>query len=276
MLPLTPLHYSINKLAVALIFIAYVFTPTVSAEEFTNFLGMKFVEIPGGSFKMGAASKTFDVNPNELPQHTVEVSSFQIMSTEVTLAQYKRYIIESSMINILKDEFMKANGHDDNAPVVFVSWTDTSYFLHWLNQNKPDSDRGEYMLPTEAEWEYACRAGENNLYCGRGTASVVAWYSSKSLAYQQPVAQKKANIFGLYDMSGNAREWVKDCYHANYEAAPTDGREWTHDCHVGKRVVRGGSWDEDLEASRATDRLMASVNNRTSSVGFRVVRKALR
>jgi len=257
-------------------FLAYAVTPTVNAEEFNNFLGMTFVSVPSGNFNMGAASKTFDVKLDELPQRTVDIQAFQIMSTEVTLTQFKRYVIKSSRVNILTDTFMKANSYDNNAPVVFISLTDVTYFLYWLNENKPDSDSGEYMLPTEAEWEYACRAGENNLYCGSEKASTVAWYLSKKLAYQQPVAQKKENAFGLYDMSGNVREWVKDCYHINYEAAPTNGREWTTNCLSSKRVVRGGSWDEASAASRVTDRLAASVNNRTLTIGFRVVRKVLR
>ncbi len=269
----SPLIRPIGKLVTTLVFFAYAAIQTANAEEFTNFLGMKFLSVPGGSFKMGAASKTFDVKFDELPQHTVEVPAFQIMSTEVTLAQYKRYIIESSRIYILQDEFIKTNGYDDSAPVVFVSWIDAGDFLNWLNQHKPDSDPGEYMLPTEAEWEYACRAGGNDLYCGSATASAVAWYLSQNLAHQQPVAQKKANAFGIYDMSGNAREWVKDCYHANYENAPTDGRAWTKDCHPRIRVVRGGSWDEGLKASRATDRLSAKDNRRDPTMGFRVVRK---
>lgn len=254
-------------------FLAYATTQIVNAKEFSNFLGMEFVSVPSGSFKMGAASKTFDVKLDELPQRTVEVQAFQIMSTEVTLTHFKRYIIESSRVNILNEPFMKANSYDNNAPVVFISLTDITYFLYWLNQNKPDRDPGEYMLPTEAEWEYACRAGEHDLYCGSDKGSTVAWYASINLGYQQPVAQKKGNVFGLYDMSGNVREWVRDCYHANYEAAPTNGREWTNNCSSSKRVVRGGSWNEASAASRATDRLAASVNSRTQTIGFRVVRK---
>ncbi len=254
-------------------FLAYATTQIANAEEFKNFLGMEFVSVPSGSFKMGAASKTFDVKLDELPQRTVEVQAFQMMSTEVTLAQFKRYIIESSRVNILNEQFMKANSYNNNAPVVFISLTDITYFLYWLNQNKPGSDPGEYMLPTEAEWEYACRAGENSLYCGSEKAGTVAWYASKNLGYQQPVAQKKKNAFGLYDMSGNVREWVRDCYHTNYETAPTNGSEWTSNCPSSKRVIRGGSWDEAAEASRATDRLAASVNSRAQIFGFRVVRK---
>ena len=246
----------------------------VHGEEFTNFLGMSFVSIPGGTFKMGAASKTFDVKLDELPQHNVRVYDFQIMTTEVTLAQYKRYIIKSSNVDILQDEFMEANRHDNNAPVVYVSWNDIRYFLHWLNQNKPDDDAGEYTLPTEAEWEFACLAGGDELYCGGNKAGDVAWYASKTLGFQQPVAQKKPNAFGLYDMSGNVREWVEDCYHNNYENAPNDSQAWNRNCHIRSTyVTRGGSWEEGSEASRATDRMAAKFNRRDPTIGFRIVRR---
>ena len=222
---------------------------------------------------MGAETQKLNVKFDELPQHKVDVAAFQIMTTEVTLAQFKRYIVESSNIKILEDDFMDANAHDNNAPVVFVSWNDVRNFLHWLNNNKPASDPGIYMLPTEAEWEYACRAGTNDLYCGSDTASEVAWYASKTLAYQQPVAQKKGNAFGLYDMSGNVREWVEDCYHANYEYAPIDGGAWEKDCQSSKRILRGGSWREEKQAARATDRLAVRVSSRSPTIGFRAVRK---
>ena len=260
-------------LATILVFIVYSATQVVYAGEFSNFLGMKFVSVPAGSFNMGSATEKLAVKFDELPQHEVRVSAFQIMTTEVTLAQYKRYIIESSKINILDDDFMDANSHDNNAPVVFVSWNDVRTFLHWLNKNKPVSDPGTYMLPTEAEWEYACRAGKNDLYCGSSTASEVAWYVSKTISYQQPVAKKKANFFGLYDMSGNVREWVQDCYHANYENAPADDRAWEKDCLSSKRVLRGGSWREEKTGARVTDRLAVNVSSHSPTIGFRVVRK---
>lgn len=265
---------SIGKtLAAILVSIVYSAPQIVYAEEYSNFFGMRFVSVPAGSFKMGSATEKLGVKFDEMPQHKVSVSSFQIMTTEVTLAQFKRYIIESSKINILDDDFMNANGHDNNAPVVFVSWNDVRTFLHFLNKNKPSSDRGTYRLPTEAEWEYACRAGHNNLYCGSSTASEVAWYDSKTIAYQQVVAQKKANAFGLYDMSGNVREWVQDCYHANYENAPIDDSVWDKDCQSSKRVLRGGSWREEKTAARVTDRLAVKVSSRSPTIGFRAVRE---
>jgi len=261
-------------LTVTLMFFGYSATQAVSAEPFTNFLGIKFLTVPAGSFEMGAASEEVGVSDDELPPHTVEIASFQIMTTETTLAQYKRYIIDSNRITIVTEEFMDANAFGDNAPVVFVSWNDIRHFLHWLNQNKPANDAGKYRLPTEAEWEYACRAGKNDRYCGSDTASAVAWYSSKRIAYQQPVAQKNANAFGLYDMSGNVRERVEDCYHENYEKAPTNGSAWSTDCtSFTLSVGRGGSWNEDSQEVRVTDRRAVRITSRSPTIGFRVVRK---
>ena len=258
----------------AIMLLMYVAMQTVSAAEFSNSLGMTFVPIPAGSYKMGAASEKPGVKFDELPQHTVKISSFQMMTTEVTVAQYKRYIIESSRINLLSDQFMEANSHGDNAPVVFVSRNDIRTFFHWLNQNKPANDIGIYRLPTEAEWEYACRAGKDTLYCGSNRASEVAWSTSKTITYQQPVASKKANAFGLYDMSGNAREWVVDCYHANYDHAPADGSVWDRDCQSNSSgVLRGGSWNEAPQGSRVTDRSALRISSRSPMIGFRAVRE---
>ena len=203
----------------------------------------------------------------------LEVAPFQIMPTEVTLAQYKRYIIESARIHVLTDEFITENSHDENAPVVFVSWTDARYFLHWLNRNKPGDDPGIYSLPTEVEWEYACRNGRDEIYCGGDKANAVGWNSSQNVVYQQPVAQKKANGFGLFDMSGNVHEWVMDCYHPGSDSTPTNDTGWGRGCHPSKRIVRGGSWKDGPESSRATTRLEVNINSHSPAIGFRVVRR---
>jgi len=239
---------------------------------YKNFLGMEFVTVPGGSFMMGSPSNITGIMFDELPQHKVSVPSFQIMSTEVTLAHFKDYIKESSRIDLVTDEFMDANSHGDAAPVVFVSWNDVRKFAYWLNQNKPASDKGSYMLPSEAQWEYACRAGKDTDYCGTGTAGSLGWYTSKTTVYQQTVAGKSPNAYGLYDMSGNAREWVEDCYHDNYENAPSDGSAWTNQCQSTNRVLRGGSWKEEAEKGRASNRLSAKLTSRSPIFGFRIVR----
>lgn len=264
------------KLAILLALLTVFSVPAQSAEVFTNFMGMKFIGLPGGSYKMGASASDVDARPNELPQHNVQIPPFQIMSTEVTLGQFKRYIIASNRVNIVTEAFMDANAHGDLAAVAFVSWNDARNFVHWLNKNKPATDSGNYRLPTEAEWEYACHAGSYDPFCGSSKASSVSWYLSNTVSHQQAVARKKANAFGLYDMSGNVREWVLDCYHDSYNDAPTDGSAWDKGCLSSQRIVRGGSWKEAREEGRASARVSVSIPTRSPTIGFRLIRVAHR
>ncbi|MDX1253060.1 MAG: formylglycine-generating enzyme family protein [Gammaproteobacteria bacterium] len=237
---------------------------TTHAGEFTNFMGMKFVDIPTGSFQMGSCKVTAEmkkenkkriflglppryaecpennstVNDNETPQHTVTISSFQMGKTLVTLGQFQRYATASGSSkgstgwNLINDDFMRYNAYGDDAPVVQVSWHEAKEFIEWLNKNKPANDRGTYRLPSEAEWEYACRAGGRHAYCGSNNVDEVAWHDGNvdhgSGRHQQRVGSKTPNAWGLYDMSGNVWQWVEDVYHDNYHGAPTDGSAWTY------------------------------------------------
>ncbi len=228
------------------------------AGEFTNFMGITLVDIPAGNFQMGSCKVTADinkqnkkraflgqpllaatcpegnvkVNDNETPQHTVHVSAFQMGKTLITLGQFKRYATASGATrgssgwNLINDDFRKYNAFGDNAPVVQVSWQEAKEFVEWLNKNKPASDRGTYRLPSEAEWEYACRAGGNHTYCGSNNPDAVAWYDGNNNGHQQPVGLKAPNAWGLYGMSGNVWQWVEDAYHDSYRGAPTDGSAW--------------------------------------------------
>ena len=226
--------------------------------EFTNFMDITLIDIPAGSFQMGSCKVTADinkenkkrafldqpllaatcpesnvkVNDNETPQHTVHVSAFQMGKTLITLGQFKRYATASGATrgssgwNLINDDFRKYNAFGDDAPVVQVSWQEAKEFVLWLNKNKPASDRGIYRLPTEAEWEYACRAGGNHTYCGSNNPDAVAWYDGNNNGHQQPVGRKAPNAWGLYGMSGNVWQWVEDAYHDSYRGAPTDGSAW--------------------------------------------------
>ena len=248
------------------------FSGLAHASEYTNFLNMKIVEIPSGHFKMGLPSNTLDVGKNEFPQHDVAVQSFRISTTEVTLGQFKQFIIAAKRMDIVTNDFMNANARSDDAPVVYVSWNDAKDFLSWLNANKPASDKGTYRLPNEAEWEYSCHAGTYDEYCGGNIPSAVAWHESISGSHQQEVGRKKANAFGLYDMSGNAREWVEDCYHDSYDHAPADGSTWAAACTSNDRILRGGSWNVEYHKTRATIRNNVPSVSRSKDSGFRVVR----
>jgi formylglycine-generating enzyme required for sulfatase activity len=126
-------------------------------------------------------------------------------------------------------------------PVINVSWYDAECYKQWLTKKTGS----KYRLPTEAEWEYAARARTNTVfYWGNEDPNKYAWFSRNSDGKTQPVRQKKPNKFGLYDMSGNVSEWVLDCFHENYNNAPTDGTAWEqlNDGDCGYRMLRSGSW----------------------------------
>ena len=121
---------------------------------------------------------------------------------------------------------------DDNLPVERVSWDNVQRFITKLNDKEGTS---KYRLPSEAEWEYACRAGTTTRYSFGDNESELgeyAWYSSNSDSQTHPVGQKRANPWGLYDMHGNVWEWVQDCWHDSYSGAPADGRAWVVACKL--------------------------------------------
>ena len=269
------------------------------AGQYLNHAGMRFADIPAGKFLMGSCKLPDDLreenrkrrflglkphtaecsNPdtnaldNEIPQHEVNVPAFQMGVTEVTLGQYKKYIAVSGRLGLLNDKFMRANAHGDETPVVWVTWKDAQAFVNWLNKSKPASDNSVYRLPSEAEWEYACRAGGYHDYCGGNDAKAVAWYYENGGWHPQPVARKQSNAFGLYDMSGNVDEWVQDCFHGNYDGAPDNGSAWSSGCTTTGNVLRGNSWKEyEARFTRAAHRIEGRSNLINRMVGFRVVR----
>lgn len=257
------------------------------AGEFTNFIGMKFVDIPAGSFQMGSCQQTQQEaflgearcsNPDkeagseETPRHRVDISAFQLGKYEVTLGQFKAFIKATGNTQLVDSDFMKYNAYGDSAAVVYVNWHDAKAFVAWLNQSKPASDSGEYRLPSESEWEYACKAGGNSRYCGGNDPGSVAWYNKNSGDHVHPVGTKQANAFGLHDMSGNAWEWLEDCGHDNYHGAPSNNNAWTSGNCSG-RVLRGGSWYLSPSGLRAAVRLNGgSPGVRFNVFGFRLAR----
>ncbi len=215
------------------------------------------VEIPAGSFDMGSAKG----GPGEQPVHEVTFAQpFAIGKTEITQQQWKA---------VMGDSPSHFESCGDDCPVEQVSWDDVQKFIGKLNARTGK----HYRLPSEAEWEYACRAGRQQEYCGNDSAGPVSWNNSNSgkalFNSPHPVATKQANDFGLYDMSGNVWEWVQDNYHDNYQGAPPDGSAWMGDSYV--HVLRGGSWGSDQEFSRAAARSKFGVI-RYYSYGFRVAR----
>ncbi len=213
---------------------------------------MKFVQIPAGSFMMGSN----DGDSDEKPVHRVTLSSFQMMTTEVTQSMWKDVMGSNP-------SYWKG----DDLPVRRVSWNDCQEFIRELNQRDPVKG---YRLPTEAEWEYACRAGTTTKYYSGNSESDlkgVAWYEGNSGDKTHPVGQKEPNVWGLYDMHGNAWEWCEDRWHYNYKGAPSDGSAWVSGSSP-YRVFRGGAWHTSSRC-RSTSRGMG--NPDLGSSGFRLV-----
>jgi formylglycine-generating enzyme required for sulfatase activity len=226
----------------------------------------EMVVLPAGSFDMGASNGDAD----EYPVHRVTIAqSFAIGKTEVTQIQW-RAVMQDQSRSIAGNDPSYFSSCGEDCPVEQVSWNDIQIFIQKLNAKT----RKQYRLPSEAEWEYACRAGTRLQYCGSDDADSVAWYGGAAdtgvIKATAPVAGKQANAFGLYDMSGNVWEWVGDSYHDNYRGAPSDARAWQSD---GKRrVLRGGSWFNEPQSLRATGRYKEAPAFRSKFVGFRLVR----
>jgi formylglycine-generating enzyme required for sulfatase activity len=191
--------------------------------EIRNSLGMRLVEIPGGGFDMGST-----VGPGEAPVHRVSVRTFWMGVTEVTQAQW---------VALMGDNPSHFKTGDLNRPVEMVSWDDAQTFVRRLNEREPD---WHYRLPSEAEWEYACRAGAaSDPY---GAPEAIAWVKENSGGTTHPVGAKQPNAFGLHDMFGNVPEWTQDTWHHGYEGAPTDGSAWEGG-DSPYHTLRGGGFD---------------------------------
>ena len=217
----------------------------------------EMVAIPGGSFLMG--SPDGEGATDERPQRRVQVGAFAVGRFEVTQRQW---------FAVMGTRPSRFTG--DDRPVENVSWDDANTYVSRLSQRTGR----RYRLPSEAEWEYAARAGSSTpYYFGSDTSRLgsYAWFDSNSSRNTQPVGRLQPNAFGLYDMLGNVWEWVEDCWNGNYSGAPTDGRAWTAgDC--GRRVLRSGSWFTPPRFNRVAMRAASDREDRYDVRGFRVAR----
>jgi len=212
----------------------------------------KVIHIPAGSFQMGSN----DGESDEKPMHYVQIKGFKLGKNEVTQKLWQE---------IMGENF--SNTLCDNCPVEMVSWDDTQSFIKKLNRKTGQ----RYRLPTESEWEYACRSGgKEEIYCGSNDEeSSIAWYRSNSDSQIHTVGNKKSNALGLHDMSGNVWEWVQDCYNDSYREAPSSNKVWQQkDCE--HRVMRGGSWDYGPYYLRSTARYGGVPSFRSINYGFRI------
>jgi formylglycine-generating enzyme required for sulfatase activity len=221
------------------------------------------VVVAAGSFEMGSNSDY------ENPVHRVTIPKpFAIGRYEVTFDEWDR-CVEEKGCKAQPDDREWGRGA---RPIINVSWADAKAFAAWLSQKTGQT----YRLPSEAEWEYAARAGTNTLYWwGREIGSRQASCRECGPGSGQQTAKVGSyppNPFGLYDTSGNAAEWVEDCWNDNYRGAPNDGSAWNAgQCRL--RVLRGGAYDSVAKAVRSTARFRYDTDVRYSANGFRVVRE---
>jgi eukaryotic-like serine/threonine-protein kinase len=238
------------------------------AERFTenlkNGVNLEMVYVPEGSFTMGS-----EKNDYEKPRHVVMVPSFHMGKFQVTQEQYLQIMGTNP-----------AKWQDAKLPVEQVSWDDAQVFCQKLSAKTGK----KYRLPSEAEWEYACRAKTDTpFYFGETISTDVANYDGNQVyksgvkgVYRKkttPVGSFPANGFGLHDMHGNVWEWCEDNWHENYQGAPTDGSAWNNnnDDSQGTRLLRGGSWINNPFVCCSANRYRRSADNRYNHVGFRVV-----
>ena len=220
----------------------------------------ELLTLPAGSFDMGSHSGSEeDANT---PRRKVHIASFAIGKYEVTQSQWLA-------VMGTKPSMFKGDEH----PVEQVTWKQSKEFCRKLSEKTGHV----YRLPTEAEWEYAARAGsDTDMYFGTDANELTehAWFDDNSDETTHPVGQKKPNAFGLHDMYGNVWEWTMDCWNTNYSGAPVDGTAWSSgDCSM--RVVRGGSWYNKVRSlkSNARARYSSEIRYNSRGGGLRVVRE---
>lgn len=276
-----------------------------------NGQGPVMVVIPAGSFSMGSPESEDGRISNESPVHRVSFGrGYALGQTEITVAQFRRFVeltgyrtdAERNGDTMIYDEESgrltraratwrenySAQRAEDNEPVIHVSWNDASNYAQWLSE----MTGRRYRLPTEAEFEYASRAGSQTVYWwGDGQPDSVLenltgdrdisrsrrrWndaFEDYEDGYwgPSPVASFQANPFGLYDINGNVKEWVQDCWHDTYVRAPTDGSAWVNQ-GCASRVVRGADWTSTPNMARSAFRITAGPDTRGARVGFRIAR----
>ncbi|MEO5373459.1 MAG: formylglycine-generating enzyme family protein [Alphaproteobacteria bacterium] len=235
----------------------------------------EMVAVPGGEFMMGSPKDEPDRRPDEGPQHKVTVLPFAIGKYEVTFAEWDACVADGGCNGYRPED--RGWGRD-RRPVINVSWDDAQAYAQWLSRKTGHV----YRLPSEAEWEYAARAGTTTpFHFGQTISTDQANYDGnysygigiKGEYRRQtvPVGRFPANAFGLYDIHGNVREWVGDGWHSTYDGAPVDGGVWRIIVSF-ERVVRGGSWNYLPGSLRSAMRDWVDTGTRISNLGFRIAR----
>ena len=250
--------------------------------EITNGLPLHMVLVPGGTFTMGSPENEPERNDSEGPQHEVAVPTFFMGRYPITQAQWKAVARLPQVERELVPDPSRFKG--ENRPVEQVSWYDAVEFCDRLAERTSRP----YRLPSEAEWEYACRARTTTpFYFGKTLTTELANYDGNNTYADGPEGEYRkettpvdhfgiANAFGLSDMHGNVYEWCQDYWHETYEGAPPDGNAWVEGGNSDLRVIRGGSWDGNPWNCRSACRRWYNPVNGLILLGFRVVCSAPR
>ena len=252
----------------------------VVGERFRDCDGMwcpELVVVPAGSFRMGSPSSEEGRHDSEGPVHRVRIAQpFAVGVYEVTFAEWDACVRDGGCGGYRPDDEGWGRGR---RPVINVSWEDAQSYVGWLSRKTGE----KYRLLSESEWEYVARAGTTGAFHFGATISTsranydgrYTYSSGRKGGYRGrtvPVGSFPANGFGLHDVHGNVREWVEDCWHADYRGAPSDMSAWTRRGDCGRRVLRGGSWNDLPRILRSALRSRNSTGDRFINLGFRVAR----
>lgn len=268
----------------------------------------EMVVVPAGEFIMGELAPKNDRFRITEPKHKVTIARpFAIGKFEVTRQEYERFIsqtghdvgnlcwtVEPNGSKYRKNRSYRVTGmaRVDTYPTVCVNWMDAKAYVKWLNATiKKAGKKGQYRLPTEAEWEYVARTGYSTKYDGNVKLNRLCDYgnfAARETPYKwrtkqctdrhkklAPVGTYKANRWGVHDMRGNVAEWLEDCAHYNYKGAPTDGSAWLSALrgNCSQRILRGGGWTNGPESLTSGARHYTKTTDRTVTYGFRVVKE---
>ena len=220
-----------------------------------------FVKLPQGIYLMGS-----ELRENEQPIHEVEIAYDIAMSKYLVTVEEYMLFAQATGVEMPEEKHVHLGL---NVPIRRLTWLSAVAYCKWLSEREGKT----FRLPTEAEWEYACRAGSYAKYCFGDDVSELgdyAWYKENSLKVTHDVGTKKANAWGLYDMHGNIWEWCSDRYAENYETVPKDGSAHMVRSEKGM-VLRGGAWSAKPDNLRSAVRINLGANSRNYFVGFRVV-----
>lgn len=246
-------------------------SPEAGSRDIADDLGMEFASIPAGSFLMGDPQA--DAWDEEAPVHEVRVEAFEMLTTEVTQAMWEAvtgYTIGEQRDRAHPSRMLYGEGPD--YPVHYVCLDDCLDFIEELNRT---DESHTYRLPSEAEWEYACRAGAETIYYWGDDCTDIdsyCWMVTNSGYRLHPVGELEPNAWGLYDMLGNALELCADLYHQSYEGAPADGSAWIEYGGFDARISRGGSFDLGEAVCTCAERFIETPDARQHYLGFRLVR----